>query len=222
MARAVKTDAGVAPEPPPPKRRAQPRWTTEVARLFPRQGEWTELDFLTLPDTNRIVELSDGRLVIPDMPPFSHQYAVGELFALLRVFVRERQLGTVCMAPMRVRLWPGKIREPDVLFISREHADRLGEEYLGVPDLVMEVLSPRTEHSSGTERTDRREKYQEYALAGIPEYWLVDLKARTIEVHTLQKDVYRLLRKWAMGEVARSEALPGLEIPVAAVILDEE
>jgi len=220
MARAVETDAVVAPEPPP-KRRGQPRWTTEVARLFPLQGEWTESAYLSLPESNRIVELSDGRLVIPDMPTDPHQYAVGELFVAVRSFVRERGLGHVRMAPLPVRLWPGKIREPDVVFLSREHEDRRGLDFWGVPDLVMEVLSPRTERSSGTERTDRREKYQEYALAGIPEYWLVDLQSRTIEVHTLQKDDYRLLGEWEIGEAARSQVLQGLEIPVAAVMPEE-
>jgi Uma2 family endonuclease len=191
-------------------------------QLFPLQGEWTEATYLSLPDTNRIVELSEGRLVVPDMPPFSHQYAVGELFALLRDFVRAHRLGTVCIAPLRVRLWPEKFREPDVVFLSREHEDRRGEEFWGVPDLVMEVLSPRTGHSSGTERTDRHLKFREYAMAGISEYWLVDVNARTIEVYVLQEEQYHLLGKWGMGEVARSQLLEGFEVPVAAVVTEEQ
>jgi Uma2 family endonuclease len=221
MARAVKTAAGVTAEAPPAKRRVRLRWTTEVARLFPRQGEWTEAAYLALPDANRVVELSEGRLVIPDMPTDPHQFAVGEMFAAIRAFVREHDRGHVRMAPLRVRLWPGKFREPDVVFLSRQHEERRGREFWGVPDLVVEVISPRTEHSNGTERTDRVEKLQEYALAGILEYWLVDLKARTIEVHLLREELYHLLGKWEMGEVARSEVLEGFEIPVAAVMPEE-
>jgi Uma2 family endonuclease len=200
------------------QRKGSACWTTEVAQLFPRQGEWTEAAYLSLPDTNHIVELSEGRLVIPEVPLFSHQYAVGELFALLRAFIRTHALGTVCRAPMRVRLWPGKFREPDIVFLTREHDDRKGEEFWGPPDLAVEVLSPRTEHTSGTERTDRRDKFDEYALAGIAEYWLVDVKARTIEVYVLRGEVYHLLGKWQMGEIARSELLPGLEVSVAAIV----
>jgi Uma2 family endonuclease len=202
----------------PTKRRTSPRWTTEVARLFPRQGEWTEAAYLSLPDTNRIVELSEGRLVVPDMPPTSHQYAVGEIFALLREFVRTRALGSVGLAPLRIRLWPGKFREPDIVFLLREHEDRKGEEYWGVPDLAIEVLSPRTEHSSGTERADRRDKFEEYARAGIAEYWLVDVKGHVIEVYVLRDEVYHLLGKWGRGEVARSEVLSGWELPVTAAL----
>lgn len=75
--------------------------------------------------------------------------------------------------PLSVRLWPGKIREPDVLFVSHEHADRVGEQFYGPPDLVIEVLS------AGTWRTDRLEKLVEYAQADIMEYWIVDPEAKT-------------------------------------------
>jgi Uma2 family endonuclease len=196
------------------RRSRQPPWTTEVAWLFPRRGQWTEADYLALPETNRIVELSDGKLVIPELPTDPHQYAVGEIFAAIRAFVRERSLGHVRFAPLRVRLWPRKFREPDVVFLSREHEDRRGEEYWGVPDLAVEVISPRTERSSGTERTDRQEKYDEYALAGIAEYWLVDLRERSISVYVLREAAYHLHGKWGAGESARSAILPGLELPI--------
>jgi Uma2 family endonuclease len=190
--------------------------------LYPCQGEWTEADYLALPETNRLVELSEGRLVVPDMPTDPHQFAVGELFAAVRAFVRARDLGYVRVAPLPVRLWPGKFREPDIVFLRREHGDRRGEQFWGVPDLVVEVISPRTDRSSGTERTDRREKFEEYALAGISEYWLVDPNRRTIEVYLLEEEVYHLVGKWGTGEAARSEVLQGFEVPVRAVLTEEE
>jgi Uma2 family endonuclease len=190
--------------------------------LYPYQGEWTEADYLALPETNRIVELSGGRLVVPEMPTDPHQCAVGELFAAMRAFVRGHALGHVRVAPLPVRLWPGKFREPDIVFLSREHGDRRGEQFWGVPDLVVEVISPRTEHSSGTERADRREKFEEYARAGILEYWLVDPRGYTIEVYVLREEVYHLLGRWGLGEVGRSEVLEGFDVPVAAVLTEEE
>src|SRR5437773_8979504 len=172
----TRTDSAAKRSPGARQARQAP-WTTEVAWLFPRRGEWTEADYLALPETNRIVELSEGRLVVPEMPTDPHQFVVGELFAAMRSFVRDHALGHLRVAPLPVRLWPGKFREPDIVFLSREHGDRRGEQFWGVPDLVVEVISPRTEHSSGTERTDRREQFDEYALAGVLEYWLVDTRA---------------------------------------------
>jgi len=148
----------------------------------------------------------------------SHQYAVGELFAVIRSFVREQNLGQVRVAPLRVRLWPGKFREPDVVFMHRDHADRLGEDYWGVPQLIVEVISPRTPQSSGTERVDRGEKFFEYARAGVQEYWLVNPTSCTIEVNVLKDGVYHQISRWGNGEVARSNVLDGFEVPVEAVI----
>ena len=188
------------------------RLTKEVAQLFPPQGEWTEEDYLRLPDTNRFIELSEGKLVIPEMPTYPYQCAVRELFIAIRMFVYDSELGEVCFAPLRVRLWPGKFREPDIVFMSAAHTDRIGEDFWGVPDMVVEVLSP------STILTDRRDKFFEYAQAGISEYWMVDLEECTIEIYVLKQGAYKLLGKWGAGEVACSEVLAGFEVMVDAVV----
>ena len=204
------------------QRTARSRRSTEIIDLFPRQGEWTEADYLALPETNRIIELSEGRVVMPDMPTTSHQRAVIKLLRLMSDHVEVQDLGEVCVAPLRVHLWPGKFREPDIIFMHRDHADRIGEEYWGVPDLIVEVISPRTPKSSGTENVDRGEKFVEYAKAGVQEYWLIHPTAGTIEVYVFRDGVYHLLDRWGKGEVARSEMLDGFKVPVAAVIQEGE
>jgi Uma2 family endonuclease len=187
--------------------------TLEIAELFPLQGQWTEEDYFALPDTHRYVELSAGVLIMPPHPTSTHQRIVGRLFRFLADFAQ--QSGWVRLAPLPVRLWPGKIREPDVLFVAREHQDRVGEQVFGPPDLVMEVTS------ATTHRTDRVEKYAEYARAGIPEYWIVDPQAETVEVFVLREDAYELLGKWGAGEVARSALLEGFRVEVNAVFAPE-
>lgn len=202
----------------PTKRKPQPRFTKEVAWLFPCQGEWTEGEYLALTHINRIVELSEGRCVIPDMPTDTHQYTVMELLVRIHAFVKDHHAGHVRVAPLSVRLWPGKFREPDIVVMMADHVERIGEEFWGVPDIVVEVMSPRTAQSSGTERTDRREKFKEYERAEVAEYWLVDLRGGTIEVYVLRQGIYQLLGKWGVGEIARSEVLSGFEVTVQEVI----
>jgi len=184
------------------------RLAVEVAALYPPQGQWTEADYFHLPDTNRYLELSEGELLMPPHPTRSHQAAVQEFYVRLRAFVEAHNRGEVYIAPLPVRLWPGKIREPDVLFMAREHADRMGEQAFGPPDLVVEVLSPHTRY------TDRMEKSTEYARAGIPEYWILDPEARTAEVFVLQAGAYELLGKWRSGEIAQSALLQGFQVAV--------
>ena len=182
-----------------------------IAELFPAQGEWTERDYFLLPETNRIVELSEGRIVMPPHPTYSHQEALKRLFLRLNDFVEKGGLGIVELAPLPVRLWPGKIREPDIFFIAREHLDRIGEKVCGVPDLVVEVVS------EGTEHVDRGEKYIEYARAGVREYWIVDPEERSIEIYVLRSGRFELQGRYRPGDRARSELLCGFEVDVEEI-----
>ncbi|MGQ9477634.1 MAG: hypothetical protein ACUVRH_03975 [Candidatus Bipolaricaulia bacterium] len=65
-----------------------------VAELLPPQGQWTEADYFALPDTNRYVELSEGRLTTPPHPTYAHQEALKRLFLGLNTLVEEKELGT--------------------------------------------------------------------------------------------------------------------------------
>jgi Uma2 family endonuclease len=195
------------------KSETAPEWVLELAQLWSPQGEWTEEEYFALPDTNRFIELSEGALIMPPHPTHSHQQAVLRLAMLMYEFVQAcAPGGIVQVAPLPVRLWPGKIREPDIIFVAREHRDRAGEQFYGPPDLVVEVLSP------GTWRVDRREKMVEYAQAGIDEYWLVDPEVGTVEVFVLRQGAYALLDKWGRGESARSRRLDGFEVLVDEVV----
>jgi Uma2 family endonuclease len=187
----------------------------EVAQLWPPRGQWTETDYFALPDTNRFIEFSEGELITLPHPTHTHQQIVGKLYRAIHDFVTEHDLGTVQFGPLPVRLWPGKIREPAILFVAREHSDRIGEQAYGPPDLVVEVLSP------STRRTDRLEKTVEYARAGVREYWIADPDGQTVELFVLREGAYELLGKWGGGEEARSEVLADFEASPFAVAVDE-
>lgn len=184
----------------------------EIACLFPRQGEWTEADYFRLPETNRIVELSEGRLIITPSPTEQHQIVLGNLLVLFKMHVKSKKLGKVLMSPMDVRLYEGVIRQPDIVFMSSEHNDRTTEEIWGVPDLVVEVLS------KGTVREDKERKFREYQKAGVQEYWIVDPFRKIVNVYALEDGIFELFGKWGQGEIAKSKLLAGFEISVDDVI----
>ena len=100
----------------------------EVAQLWPPRGQWTEADYFALPETSRFVELSEGELIMPPHPTHTHQLIVFELAIRMRAFVKKQDLGIIQIGPLPVRLWPGKIREPDILFVANEHSDRIAEQ----------------------------------------------------------------------------------------------
>lgn len=190
--------------------------TYAIAELFPRQGQWTEDEFLAL-ETNRLIELSDGNLEVLEMPSDFHQLVLGRLFAWVFAFVTQHDLGHVRFAPLRVRLWPGKFREPDLIFLSAAHADRIHEKYWDAPDLAVEIVSP-----DDPDR-DALVKQAEYARAGIPEYWLVNPESRTIEVYVLPPGAqeYRLGQTLGMADALTSALFPGLELSVAALFAEK-
>jgi len=189
------------------------RLTTEIARLFPRQGEWTESDYFRLPETNQIVELSEGRLIITPAPKPKHQKISLNLSFLFITYVRSQKSGELAYAPIDVRLWEGNVRQPDIAFMSNEHLDRITEELWGVPDLVVEILS------EGTTKEDRINKFFEYLRAGVLEYWIVDPFKQSIEIYVLENGVYELLGKWGVGEIAKSKLLDGFEVSIDEVMV---
>jgi Uma2 family endonuclease len=104
--------ASLHPKLPSPL--GEPTW--EVVELFPRQGQWSEADFYRL-HTNRLVELVDGRLEILPMPTWLHQLMVRYFCQQLEFQLESRRGGKALFAPLPVRLFPGTIREPDVLYV---------------------------------------------------------------------------------------------------------
>jgi Uma2 family endonuclease len=161
-----------------------------------------------LAEHNRIIELSEGELILPPMPTTEHQDIVGAIYILVRAFVRAHNLGKVGLSPLPLRLWEGKVREPDVMVMLRKHAERIGNQYWEQPDLVVEVLSP------GTAKTDRSEKVVEYAAAGIPEYWMVHPDPQVIEVYRLEGEAYVLDGVYRGATPIVSHVLAGLAISV--------
>jgi Uma2 family endonuclease len=171
---------------------------------------WTEEGYLALSGLNRLIELSEGRLTVHDMPTPEHQRIVRQISLLLEDWVQEHN-GEVLFAPMPIRLWPGKFREPDVMIFRGDHRHRIGEQFGGVPDLVVEVLSPTTQH------LDRGIKFAEYAMAGVGEYWLVDPETQTIEVFALRDDHFILTGQFGLGQTAQSAQFPSCRMPIDRV-----
>lgn len=98
----------------------------------------------------------------------AHQNVVEFLYVMMNLFVGFLNLGKVRLAPFQMRL-ENSGREPDILFITNEHLERLLDNRLDGPaDLVVEVIS------ADSVRRDREDKYKEYREAGILEYWVID------------------------------------------------
>jgi Uma2 family endonuclease len=186
----------------------EPAW--RIALLFPTQGNWTEADYLAL-DAGRLVEFQRGCVEVLDMPTKEHQRIVQYVYRMLFAFVEAQSLGEVFIAPLPVRLWEQKFREPDVVFVAQGRAD-----YQGYPegaDLLVEVVSD----DAASRRRDLVTKRDEYSKAGVLEYWMIDPSERKVTVGTLQDQIYEL-HEFGDGGMVTSIRLPGFELSVTSIL----
>jgi Uma2 family endonuclease len=137
----------------------------------------TFADYAAMPETNQIVELIDGEIVV-NPPRDKHQKALWQMVATLTPLMTK---GEARFAPTALHFDDGNSFEPDLFWISPDNHNCVLEEngryWHGAPDLVVEILSPSTASD------DRGIKFETYQKYGVREYWLVDPDAKYIEVY---------------------------------------
>lgn len=180
----------------------------ELLVLPPEKRKMRYEEFLEWADEDTLAEWVDGEIVMYSPASKRHQDTVRFLSAILGIYVESRGLGVIHFVPFQMRLARSG-REPDLLFVAKEHLSRLKESYLDGPaDLVVEVISPE---SAGR---DKGEKFYEYEEAGIPEYWLIDPDREWAEFYRRdEKGRYQMAFAGREG-VFRSEVLPGFWLRV--------
>ncbi len=186
--------------------------TTTPVRLM------TADEVFRMPDDGKRYELVEGRLEeVTPASPMSSAVAVA-IAALLYAFVRPRKLGVVGGADWGVKLFgdPDTVRAPDVCFVR---ADRLPNGKVprrfqdGVPDLVVEVLSPTDRYR----RTQR--KVREYLAAGARLVWVIDPDERSAVVYQADGSVSEYE---AGGLLDGGDVLPGFTLNLAEIWVDAE
>jgi len=170
-------------------------------------------DYLSLPDDVR-AELIAGELYVIPAPEVGHQRVVFRVARGLAEHVERHDVGEVIPSPMDVHLPTGDVVQPDVVFVAKANRGVIQRWIHGAPDLVIEVLSPlRPER-------DRFVKRVLYERNGVPEYWIVDLEDRSVQVLELEGEAYREAGWYQAGESFTSQTLPALELDVASFFRD--
>jgi Uma2 family endonuclease len=168
-------------------------------------------EFLAWCDEDTWAEWVNGEIVVVSPASDRHQDLASFLIAVLRIFVEALNLGVLRPAPFQMKTGPGLPgREPDILFVAREHLDRLKANYLeGPADLVIEILSPESR------LRDRGEKRAEYEAGGVREYWLIDPERREADFYVLDaRGRYRLV-EIGQEEIYESPTLAGFRLNLA-------
>ena len=176
------------------------------AAVIDQNRTWS--DFVELDEDDRR-ELVDGCLMEGDVPTKTHERIVATLIALLTQWCWARGMGDVLASGYKVRIDERRGVMPDVQ-LYRDGLPEAQEKGLesGHPDLVIEVISP-TSRSRDSVR-----KLHDYASIGVPEYWLVDPEARTLERLVLRDGLYSIVEALEGDATFAPDAFGGLEIPL--------
>lgn len=156
----------------------------------PRPRAATLDDFLAIPSHERFHEMLDGQIVRKAMPGASHAMAQRRLGSLLDPYddgsLRRNPGGWWLMTEAEIKLPWAQVVRPDLVGWRRARMPEVPEAFpiSLLPDWVCEVVSP------SDSRRDTVIKYRDYAKAGIPYYWLVDLSQRRLTALKLSGEHY--------------------------------
>lgn len=172
-------------------------------------GTWRYEDLFDLP-TDKRYEIIDGELY--EMPGAGTDHAFTVMNLIVALLPAVTSLGArILTAPLDVFFSGADPIQPDLLILMPERLHLVSKRGIeGAPDVLIEILSP------SNPRHDRVRKRALYARGGVREYWIVSPEAATIEVLTLEGDVYRLHRRAGGDEPVASGVLRGVSFPASA------
>src|SRR5205823_2661018 len=122
------------------------------------------------------------------------------------------RIGILYNAPFDVVLSDINVFQPDLAFFSERRRRFLTEKGAeGAPDLVIEILSPKTAH------LDLDQKRVVYARTGVDELWVVDPEGEEVRVYHLREDPDLPKVSLRSGDVLKTSLLPGFEVSIKKI-----
>lgn len=183
----------------------------------PKHRAATYEDFLAIPPAERFHEIIEGELVRKAMPGAKHGLAQARLVRALADYEEDgtkgRLGGWLLMTEVEILLPQRQPYRPDIVGWRSENMQALPDDFPVPirPDWVCEIVSP------GDARRDTIVKYREYAKAGIPHYWLVDLAGQSLTALTLQGEHYSIQAEGQANENLRAAPFELVEIAVGSL-----
>jgi Uma2 family endonuclease len=150
------------------------------------------------------VELLHGLLVVMDVDGEAHVSITQRIMERLVIQLAGKPFKVICQSSAKMGDY--QMPSPDIVVVPRQHGPG---RYVGGL-LVVEV-------ADSSLHKDRDVKPSIYATAQVPEYWLVDVKAQQVVIHTEPLgNEYRTLET-----VPRTGVLSPIALPDVKIVIDE-
>jgi len=185
----------------------------KVEKKIPQPKLLTYLDYVKLtPPDNGNFELLNGQIYFMSSPKPSHQRISLRLSYFLAACVIPNNLGEIFTAPMDVVFTEYDTFQPDLLFITKERLNIIGENKIeGSPDLVVEILSPSND---ANEMSYKRHIYES---KGVKEYWLINVEKQMLTLYKQIDNELRWQKDIQKNEVLKSEIIQGFELELSNI-----
>lgn len=146
-------------------------------------------------------ELIDGVVLMAPSPSEKHQTVGGNIYHHSRL----RLKGTSCRAFYELDIrFDNDLLQPDNMVKCKDEK---------VPRIVFEILSPSSVYR------DMVIKVAKYKEMGIAEYWIMDIKAKTVTVHDYVNGHTGI---YSMGDVITSNAVKEIVLSVEDIFEEVE
>jgi len=140
--------------------------------------------YKSLPE-GTLAELIDKVIYMSPAPLYKHQDILFEIAQALSIHLKKENTGKLIISPFDVYLDnSSNAIQPDITVILNSNPGKLEGQFFGVPDLVVEILSP------GNKDHDLVKKRDLYERFGVKEYWVVDPETRVAQGFQLKENRY--------------------------------
>jgi Uma2 family endonuclease len=159
-------------------------------------------EYVLFPDDGNRHEIIDGRHYMNSAPVPRHQAVSRHIQFQLYQQIELPQLGQVINAPIDLQLSEVDVVQPDLVVVLVENRIITQTRIRGVPDLVIEILSP------SNRKHDTELKKQLYEQFAVPEYWIVDPDECVVSRYRLD-DTGKFSVAAEFKQVITFEGIPG-------------
>ena len=182
-------------------------------------------EYLLLPYDGKRTELVDGEILYMAEASPLHVFITTFIQQFLNVHIKAQKRSLFCLGPTGVEIprvaERNNVRSPDAVVCDRaqwqamKHLTKAVFAEGNPPALAIEVASP-----GNTER-DTVDKRIEYALASVPEYWIINPVDGYVLVTVLENGEYKDVGEYRDSELISSHLFPNLKV-TAATLLDPD
>ena len=137
-----------------------------------------------------LAELIENVIYMSPSPVTNHQKVLQSIFRRLSETIEDHKRGDVIIAPFDVYLDEvANAVQPDIVVILNDNKGNLNPNghFHGVPDLIIEVLSPGNKDHDLVKKKELYERFQ------VKEYWVVDPQTKQAQGFELRNNTYQFL-----------------------------